>query len=232
MRDQPLPSPTPSMETTPEFAKRPLSPEMQASLRSYERDAARMVQPSSTPPAPTAGEFPIPPTADSAVPTRAPEVERRRGYATDERRKRLESQLEPMDLTDLVVNGRVRQNVTLIPKLLTVTFQSLRGNEVQWIEQAARAPLSLAQDNVQMYRALLESNTERQLLRLLLSIHAINGAQLPVASQGMDETVRLRKERILELSANVIELLNINLDWFDERVAKLFDDDFAAVKNG
>lgn len=141
-------------------------------------------------------------------------------------RKSIESKCGEMDFADLIMTGRVVQKVPIIPGKLEVTFQSLLGSETFWIEKnagdygrtdwAVRSWLGYA--------------------RLTVSICDMNGTLLPdhrgkdgeISKAHFDE----KYLKVMSLGEKIIELLFVNLGWFNDRVEKLYENDFELLKNG
>lgn len=142
-------------------------------------------------------------------------------------RDAIERQCQPLDLGDLIVTGRVSQLVPVIPKKLTVTYQSLLGRESFWIERAA--PTKGLTDVVSRGSWVVYA-------RLTLSVTAIGGKQFEQITDDAgnvdDEKFERKFNHLMRMGERVLDVLLANLGWFDARVARLVENDFEALKNG
>jgi hypothetical protein len=72
--------------------------------------------------------------------------------------------------------------------------------------------------------------------RLTISLKEINGSVLPdhrnKAGDIDKASFDAKYARIMNLGEKLIELLFVNLNWFNDRVEKLYQDDFELLKNG
>jgi hypothetical protein len=72
--------------------------------------------------------------------------------------------------------------------------------------------------------------------RLTMMVKAINGKVLEphINKNGEIDTEAFDRKlvAVLRMGDRVVELLLINMTWFNFRVEALFDDDFEALKNG
>ncbi len=146
----------------------------------------------------------------------------------EDQRKAIESRLEPLDLTDLILTGRVTQRVPIIPGKYEPEFQSVSGEEdlaikrLIWQEQKSlQAPSQYMLDKF-------------SLMGVALGTRAINGTLLPshLNSDGsFDENNFLKKfNTIVRYPFHLLSSLGINFFWFDVRVRQLFQADL--IKNG
>jgi hypothetical protein len=142
-----------------------------------------------------------------------------------ERKKIISSRLEPMDITDIILHGEIRQDVPVDPKKLFITYRSVTGEE----DLAVKRMMFGEQGND---RYLLDKFT---LMQLTLALVAINGQELPLHLKDgkFDETKFLQKfEKVLRFPIQFLADLGIQYLWFDERVRDLFVGSTEALKNG
>lgn len=141
-------------------------------------------------------------------------------------RAAIESKCGEMDFADLIMTGRVIQDVPILKGKLHVTFQSLLGSETFWAERHAAD----------------YSNTDWALrswmgyARLTMSITSLNGSEFSDHKNKSGEVTKELFDRkyteVMALGEKVIELLFVNLTWFNDRVEKLYQNDFELLKNG
>ena len=153
-----------------------------------------------------------------------------RNTNADNREVRLaiEARCEEMDFADLVLTGRVTQQVPILPGKLEVVYQSLKASENFWVErQAEREALSDWALRSWMGYA-----------RLTLSLLSVNGRDYrPVytdkSSKHIDEALFKEKfDMLMDMGEKPIEYMLVNLNWFGDRVDRLSDNDFQQLKNG
>ncbi len=71
--------------------------------------------------------------------------------------------------------------------------------------------------------------------RLVLSLESINGKQFSPYEKGdeIDQVMFDEKYgKIMKMGEKLVELLLIHLHWFNDRVDRLYSDDFEKLKNG
>jgi len=151
-----------------------------------------------------------------------------RNTSTDNAKVRaaIEKKCGNMDFADLIMSGRVIQDVPILSGKLEVTFQSLLGAETFWIEKSA----------VDYGKTEWSARSWMGYARLAVALKEINGSPLPDHTNKGGEITKKGFEskyvKIMSLSEKIIELLFINLNWFNDRVEKLYQDDFDLLKNG
>jgi hypothetical protein len=146
----------------------------------------------------------------------------------EQQRRTIESKLEPMDLGDLIVHGRVYQTVPIVPGKFEPEFQSVTAEEdlalkrMIWKEQKSL-------DAPEQY--LLDKYS---IMAIALTVHSINKKVMPShqdSDGNFDEAAFLTKfDRIMKLPFHMISSLGIHFFWFDVRVRKLFQ--VESLKNG
>lgn len=147
-------------------------------------------------------------------------------YDNKKVRKAVEARCTEMDFGDLVLTGRVSQTVPVLPKKLVFEFQSLTGSESYWVESRAQA----------------EANTDWGLrswvvwAQLTLSLVSVNGSKFPdhMGKDGeVDEKLfNEKRKRIMRLGAKILDIAVTNMNWFNDRVDRIFQDDFEQLGNG
>lgn len=142
-----------------------------------------------------------------------------------ERKKRIESALDPMEFTDIIMHGEVRQDVP-IRKGLTLTFRTASGAEDLAVKRL-------------MYT---ESGSDRYMLdkysimQLTLALVGINGQPLlshMTEDKKFDEEKYTKKfEKVIQFPIEFIAEAGLQYLWFHERVRDLFNDETEQLKNG
>ena len=150
-----------------------------------------------------------------------------RGTSSDnpEVRKSIESRCEEMDFSDLVLTGRVSQQVPIIPDKFVVGFQSLLASENYWIERNAEKQAT-TDWGIRSWMGYA---------RLAMSITDVNGKELPdvIVDGKIDESSwEERFTTVMNMGEKPIEYLLVNLNWFNARVEQLYSNDFDLLKNG
>jgi len=142
-----------------------------------------------------------------------------------QRRKEIEGRLVKMDITDIIVYGEIRQDVTIVPDKLTVTYRSVSGEEDLAVKQ-----LMFGEHGGDKY--LLDKYT---IMQLSMALVAINGDELPThldEKKKWKEELFLRKyEKVIKFPIQFIADLGVQYLWFDERVRKLFLGSTEELKN-
>jgi hypothetical protein len=151
-----------------------------------------------------------------------------RGTVIDNPKTRalIESRCADMDFGDLILSGRVCQDVPILKGKLEPSYQSLLGKEIFWLERNAHihASSNLAMASWMGYA------------RAALSMTAVNGKQFEshIDKDGelIDERVTEKITNLLNLPEQFISMLLVNYTWFNVRVEALYKDDFDLLKNG
>jgi hypothetical protein len=151
---------------------------------------------------------------------------RNTSFDNPEVRRAIEDKCSAMDFADLIMTGRVIQDVPILPNKLEVTMQSLLAAETFWIEKNA-SDYGNTDWTVRSWMGYA---------RLTISLKEINGSVLPdhrnKAGDIDKASFDAKYARIMNLGEKLIELLFVNLNWFNDRVEKLYQDDFELLKNG
>lgn len=148
--------------------------------------------------------------------------------AAPEVRKRIEANLKPMDIGDLILTEELRQEVE-IRKGLRVVYRTLTASEDMFVKSHVPAvegtPMELF-------------DAKRSLYMLAMGLYSLNGTKVEpwhLGKSGIDvDAVEARLQKIFRLPVAVASMLTINYSWFQERVEKLVsgDDVEEQVKNG
>lgn len=138
----------------------------------------------------------------------------------EEQRKIVEERLAPLDLSELLMNGRVQQRVPIIPNKYEPSFQSFTGED----ELALRRLLMQERDGLKAPDRYLMDKF--QLMTLALGIVRINQTVFPghTNSKGeFDDDLFWQKfTKILKLPFHMLASMGVHYYWFDVRVRKLF----------
>ncbi len=142
----------------------------------------------------------------------------------DEQKKIIESRLKPLDLSDLIISGRVTQVVPVIPSKFEPEFQSYTGDEDLYIKRM----LGIEMENLKPMNATLERYVadKYSVMGLTVSVKSINKQQFPSiydANGDWNEELFWKKYRIVsKFNYHMIGSLIVNWFWFDLRVRHLF----------
>lgn len=132
------------------------------------------------------------------------------------RKKKIESKCKEMDIIDLITQGEVKQEVSVVDDKYIITFRSVTGEEDLAIKRLLYTERGSPRYMLDVY----------SLMSLTLGLHAINRHPLPThidengkfSTPLFEEKFRLVKNYPLQLLAD----LAVNYTWFDIRVRKLF----------
>jgi len=142
-----------------------------------------------------------------------------------ERRKIIEDRLDPLDITDIILHGEVRQDVPIHLEKLTVQYRSVTGEEDLAVKR-----MMYTEEGGDRY--MMDKYT---LMQLALALVSINGQPLPAHldnEQRFDEKMFVIKfEKVLRFPVQFLADLGIQYLWFDERVRHLFVGATEALKN-
>lgn len=142
-----------------------------------------------------------------------------------DRKKRIEAKLKPMEFTDIIVHGEVRQDVP-IRKGLILTYRTASGAE-----------------DLEVKRLMFnESGSDRYMvdkysvMQMTLALVGINGQELPshlTSEKKFDEEkYAVKFDKVLKFPIEFIAEVGLQYLWFHERVRDLFSDDMGKIKNG
>ena len=141
-----------------------------------------------------------------------------------DRRKRIEGDLEPMDVTDIIIHGELRQTVPLLDQL-SVDFRTASGEEDLEVKR-----MMYGEKGSDLYMAQ-KFNT----LLLTLSLVGVNDQELPTH---LDKDGSFNKElfeakykKVLRFPVQILADFCIQFTWFDERVRAMLAGQTEALKN-
>ena len=147
-------------------------------------------------------------------------------YDNAKNRARIEEMCGEMDFAELIISGRVTQEVPVLPDRFSVTFQSLTNNEVYW----------LAENTPSKNVGQLSPSMWQGFARLVLMAQGLNGRDLPSHSSDdghVDkELFEAKFERLGVLGDKIVDRMLTNVHWFDDRVEQLMDEGVPTLKNG
>lgn len=152
-----------------------------------------------------------------------------RGSVMDnpETRKSIANKSSDLDISDLIMVGRVKQHRPILSGKLEVLFQSLTAADSMWVED--QAVLRFPED--QVAQRIWAGNA-----RMVLGCLAINNDEYPSVHEGKAisaDAFEAKFERIYSSSSeNVIDIIMTNWNWFCDDVALLLENDFEQLKNG
>lgn len=138
----------------------------------------------------------------------------------EQQRKLVESRLKPLDIGQLIAEGRVTQVIPIKPGVFEPEFQSYSGNE----DLVVKRLISAEQKRIDLPDQYLVDKFV--LLGLTISLVSVNKHQLPDyrGPDGLfDEDLFWKKYAIVsEFNMHMIASLAVHWFWFDLRVRRLF----------
>ncbi len=203
-----------------------MSPELAKQLREYEQDVQSMQAEEAEAEKLHKEEIEVDEEVLAGIGTSTdPVFYRNTPSDNPEIRKAIEKKCSPMDFSDLVLTGRVNQTVPILENKLSTRYRSLLASENFWIERNAENQAT-TDWGIRSWMGYA---------RLALSLEAVNGKELPLVGKGDDIDMDLFNEKykkIMNMGEKLVELLLIHLHWFNDRVDRLYSDDFEKLKNG
>ena len=139
----------------------------------------------------------------------------------------IRARLTPMDIGDLVMQGRVTQDVPILPGKLVVTFRSLTGKDVEWVEERGIA--------IAKSETIADASAWVGYALLTLGIVSINGNEFVdcLVDGTIDEDIFKEKlTRIKGLEDTLIGVLMVNWNWFRNRIVDMYSGAMVSLKNG
>jgi hypothetical protein len=134
--------------------------------------------------------------------------------ANKERREAIEKRCKPLDITDFISLGEVRQDVPIIPGKYTPTFRSISGDEGLFIKQLMSKERGSDQFIMDKFA----------MLNLTAGLFAFNGTPFPTHLKGDEPNEELflaKFKRVSKLPFAILTDLSQNYLWFTRRVDKL-----------
>lgn len=138
-----------------------------------------------------------------------------------EQQKIIEERLQPLDITDMIVNGYVTQLVPIIPGKLSFTFRSLSGEtETEIKRMIMEETKSLEVSD----RYLLDRYAFMSVAAGLLEINGKPLGDVYDKSSGdfSEDLFRKKLNRILKLPLHMLASIGVNQMWFEQRARKLY----------
>jgi len=143
-----------------------------------------------------------------------------------QRRKEIEGRLGALDITDVIVYGEIRQDVSVRPdNKLVVTYRSVSAEEDLAVKQ-----MMFGESGGDRY--LMDKYT---IMQLTLALVSLNGEELPTH---LDDRKKFNEEKFLKKFEKVIKFpiqfiadLGVQYLWFDERIRRLFVGSSDELKN-
>jgi len=146
----------------------------------------------------------------------------------EEQRKIVEARLEPLDITDLILHGRARQIVPIVPGKFEPEYQSVSIEEALALK---RLIIMEAKSLDVSDQYLLDKHS---FMELTAGVYAINKKPLPShldqAGNFSDDLFLKKFNLIIKYPKNMLASLGIHYFWFEYRVRGLFKAE--SVKNG
>jgi hypothetical protein len=141
------------------------------------------------------------------------------------RKKEIEARLEPMDITDVIIHGEIRQMVPVVPGKLEPEYRSVSAEEDLSVKQ-----MMFGEAGSDRY--LMDKYT---IMQLTLGLVALNGEELP---SHLDDKKKFNEDKFLKKFDKVVRFplqliadLGVQYLWFDERVRALFLGGTEELKN-
>jgi hypothetical protein len=146
----------------------------------------------------------------------------------EEQKSIIESRLKPMDLSDLIMEGSVAQEVIIVPDKFWIKFRSVSGQDDLAVKRLIMEEAKAVQIDDRYYLDKFAFMT------LTMGLESVNGNPLPTykdAGGNFDEKFFWRKYEIVsKYNIHMIASLGVNYFWFDTRVRGLFV--AQQIKNG
>lgn len=137
-----------------------------------------------------------------------------------EQKEIIEGRVQPMDITDLIVDGYVRQIVPIIPGKFEPEYQSITGEDQIGIKRMIMMEAK-SLDVPEGY--LMDKNS---IMSIAAGLYAVNRRVLPTHrdKEGhFDEKLFIEKfNLIVRYPMHMLASLGLNFFWFDARVRKMF----------
>lgn len=138
----------------------------------------------------------------------------------EEQKKIIEVRLKPLDITDLIVTGRVTQTVPIILGKFEPEFQSYSGEEDLAIKRLIVAEAKSLEPSD---RYLLDKYS---LMGLAVSLRSVNKKQIPTHEDNDgnfdDKKFWAKFNIVVKFPFHMLASLAVNWFWFDMRVRRLF----------
>lgn len=137
-----------------------------------------------------------------------------------EQRKLIEARLQPLEIDDLIVRGRVTQRVPIIPKKFEVEFTSMNGFDDLALKRL------IMQESQQLEVTQQYLLDKYAFMALTCGVTSINSTRLlpHLDSKGVfnDELFLEKFNFVLSQPLHMLASIGVNHTWFEMRVRKLF----------
>jgi hypothetical protein len=137
-----------------------------------------------------------------------------------EQKEIIEKRLSPLDITDLIVDGYIRQIVPIMPGKFEPEFQSITGED----QIAIKRLIMLESKSLDVPESYLMDKSS--IMMIAAGIHAINRRVLPSHRDKdghFDDAMFIEKfNLVMRYPMHMLASLGLNFWWFDARVRKLF----------
>lgn len=141
------------------------------------------------------------------------------------RKKEIENRLLPLDVTDLILRGEIKQTVPIIPTKLVLVLRTSSGEEDLGLKR-----MMFGETGGDRY--LIDRFA---LMNVAISVVSINGSELPShtdANGKFSESNFLKKfELLMKYPMQLLADIGIQCAWFDERVKRLLINQTEELKN-
>lgn len=142
------------------------------------------------------------------------------------RRKAIEKDLKPLDLTDLVTSGQVQQVISIVPGQLEIAVRTYSQKEYVWLLENIYRYYS---GNAEFIAEMLNT------FKVVCSLVAVNGKRIPDHRDPTTKDIDDKRfnEKLKIVTAFPTQLLadiSVQCAWFNDRVLRLFSKD--QLKNG
>jgi len=132
----------------------------------------------------------------------------------------IEARLQPLDITDMIVTGYVKQDVPIIPNKLTFTYRSMTGEEDLEIK---RLVMSESKSLDVSDRYLLDKYAFMSMSVGLVAINSKPLGDVYDSNGGFsDEMFWLKFKRVIRLPLHMLASIGLNQMWFEQRARKLY----------
>jgi hypothetical protein len=142
-------------------------------------------------------------------------------------REAVEKRCKDIDIAQVIMTGLVEQDIPIVENKLVIRVRSLRPRDTDWLLDRSADLSPVLRGTLQVYGSMA------------FQLLSINGTRLPDALKGdgrkrvVDEKKFKKKyEQLLDMNEAFLNILAINLKWFNLRIESLFWDDYRELKNG
>lgn len=135
-------------------------------------------------------------------------------------RKSIESRLEDFDLDEVLFSDTLTQEVPILSKgKLTVVYRSIRKSDSNWIDTQAMTKYT---NRVEQGNFIQDARLTFQVVAIKTSKRSVSLPEIcndPKAPEKIDSAMFEKKLAVIRgLKENLIVLLTLNMNWFNDRV--------------